>query len=371
MTKNNSKKICLIGNNGFGKPVFDGQRIKVRTYKTVLESEGFNVELIELDKPLRNLLGIFSKIKKGIKANDIIVLIASDNGERVLIPYINRINRKYKKRFIFSQIGTSFLFPYIKNMTEDQKRDFFHNHNFLNYKPKTKTVNNLKKIDVILTETQLINDTFSAFFGLDNCHFITNFRFVKQPSNDVHLLNNKLMYLSRVTTKKGIFDLINVVTDINKNTSIRLSLDIFGTIYLSKGENDLFKSLLSDGISYCGELNQDDVLNTIQKYDFLCFPTKCEGEGTPGCIIESLIAGVPVVSSDFTQSDELLTSGVDSIVYDINNSKNMKDDLINIYTHKDKYNSLRSGAYISGSKFTYFYNRENFLQLIRGENDEK
>ena len=41
------KTICLIGNNGFGAPVFDGQRIKVRTYKNVLESEGFGVHLVE------------------------------------------------------------------------------------------------------------------------------------------------------------------------------------------------------------------------------------------------------------------------------------------------------------------------------------
>ena len=282
-------KICLIGNNGFGAPVFDGQRIKVRTYKNVLESEGFDVRLVELDKPLKRIFTIFSQIKRGIKECDVVVLITSDNGERVLIPYINRINKKYHKRFVFSQIGTSFLFRHIKDMSEEEKRAFFHEHNFQGHKPQKKVANNLKKIDAILTETDLINGAFSKFFGLDNCHAITNFRVYDQTKDSLNReCDNKLVYLSRITAKKGIFDLLDVLKEIKEKRGLNASLDIYGTLYLSEDEKKLFDSYLNEQIRYCGELDPTKTIDTLAQYDLLCFPTKCEGEGTPGCIVESL-----------------------------------------------------------------------------------
>lgn len=364
-------KVCLIGNNGFGKPVFDGQRIKVRTYKNVLEHEGCAVNLVELDKPLKRIFKIRSNIKKGIKNCDVIVLITSDNGERVLIPFINRINRRYKKRFVFSQIGTSFLYPYIKSFSEEQKSLFFHKHNFLGLKPKKKVVKNLKVIDAILTETELINDAFSKFFSLNNCHFVTNFRFIDQVKSDYRPLNNKLIYLSRVTARKGIFDLLKVLKDINENEKQNFSLDIYGTIYMDEEEKALFNSFLNEKIAYKGEISQNKIIETFQQYDLLCFPTKCEGEGTPGCVIESLIAGTPVLSSSFTQADELLDNNKNSLIYEFNNNDDMKRKLVSFLGNDELYQTLKSGAFKSGYKFTFSYNRDAFLKIICGDSYEK
>ncbi len=363
-----NKKICLIGNNGFGAPVFDGQRIKVRTYKNVFESEGFDVHLVELDRPLKRLFKIFSQIKKEIKECDVVVLITSDNGERLLIPYINRINKKYDKRFVFSQIGTSFLFKHIKDLSEEEKRAFFHEHNFGKRKPKNKVVKNLKKIDVILTETDLINSAFAKFFTLDNCFAVTNFRVYEQDdSKQSRVCENKLIYLSRITEKKGVFDLLSVLKDIKEKQALNASLDIYGMLYLSEEEKKEFDSYLNESVKYCGELNPTQTIDTLKQYDLLCFPTRCEGEGTPGCIVESLIAGTPVLSSNFTQSDELLNNGVDSLIYEFGNLEDMKNKLVSFLSQKVDYQALRSGASKSGEKFTYRYNRDKFLKLIIGE----
>ncbi len=361
------KKICLIGNNGFGKPVFDGQRVKVRTYKNVLESEGFDVHFVELEQPLKRILTIFSQIKKEIKRCDVIVLITSDNGERLLIPYINRINKKYNKRFVFSQIGTSSLYKYLKTMTEEEKRDFFYNNNFNGLKPNKNDLKKFRKIDVILTETTLINNTFSRFYNLDNCYQMTNFRVQNEYHDVFNKPSNKLIYLSRVMTRKGIFDLIHVLKSIDDKNKIDFSLDIYGGLDFSKEEKTLFKSLLNDKIRYRGELNPTQTIDTLKQYDLLCFPTRCEGEGTPGCIVESLIAGTPVLSSNFTQSDELLNNGVDSLIYEFGNLEDMKDKLVSFLSQKVDYQALRSGASKSGGKFTYRYNRDKFLKLIIGE----
>lgn len=361
------KHICLIGNNAFGQPVFDGQRIKVRTYKIIFETEGFDVNFVELDKPYLRLLHIFSQIKKGIKECDVIVLITSDNGEKLLIPYINKVNKKYKKRFIFSQIGTSFLYNHVKSLTEEEKRDFFHNYNFGNQKPKAKVVDNLRKIDIIMTETDLITGAFSKFFGLSNCFCMTNFRIAKtERASFKNAGDLKLMYLSRINEKKGIFDLLEVVKGLIGDGR-KVSLDIYGTSYLSDEEQSVFNGYLNESIKYCGELLPENVLSTIKNYNMLCFPTKCEGEGTPGCIIESLIAGVPVLSSSFTQSDELLKNNVDSLIYKFEDKNDLKLSLLKVLNGEVSLQKLGENAFESGKKFTYDYNRDRFLELINGE----
>lgn len=359
------KRICLIGNNAFGQPVFDGQRIKVRTYKETFEKEGFEVELVELDKPLKRLFKIFSNIKKAIKQCDIIVLITSDNGERILIPYINRINKKYNKRFVFSQIGTSFLYKYIKPMSEERKNKFFYEHDFSDLKPKKKLVRQLSQIDAILAETELIKETFETFFNLSNCHYLTNFRdnLILTKTNNFNSYN-KLIYLSRVTSRKGIFDLMNVLSD---DKFSNLSLDIYGTLSFDDNELYLFNSLLNERIKYCGEVTPDKTIATLAQYDFLCFPTKCEGEGTPGCVVESLIAGVPVLSSNFTQSKELLKDGFDSIIYGFGDLEDLEHKLSYIASGGVDVNALKANALESGKRFTYGYNREKFLFLITGK----
>ena len=361
------RRICLIGNNAFGKPVFDGQRIKVRTYLNVLKKEGFDVDLIDLDKPFFRLFKIFRAIKKGLIKDDTIILISSDRGERLLVPYINRLNKKYKKRFIFSQIGTSFLYRHIKNLTNAQQIEFFNGNNFFGQRPEKKVQKQLRRINVILPETKLIEECFSKFYGLTNCIAITNFRDVvvdfveKQPSDFV-----RLVYISRLTKRKGIFDLIDVVNLVNGLKNNRVLLDIYGTKYFDKSENTTFENLLSERIKYKGEIKPENVIATLREYDLLCFPTLCEGEGTPGCVIESLISGTPVLSSSFTQSQELLKNGFDSYIYQFGDTNDLKNKLIEYIDNKEKM-KMNKNAYESGKVFTYQFNRTLFLKIICGD----
>lgn len=357
--------VCLIGNNGFGKPVFDGQRIKVRTYKNCLEQEGIDVTFVELDNPKKRLFTIFKDIKKGIKKCDVIVLITSDNGERLLIPYINKVNKKYKKRFVFSQIGTSFLYRYVKPMSEERKTKFFCDHDFTGVVPNKKTIHELNKIDAILTETELINGTFKSFFHLNNCYYLTNFRNVGiQDDKTKNDSNHSLIYLSRVMARKGIYDLISVL---KKDDFKNVHLDIYGSLCMDEKEKEYFHSLLDNKIRYCGELLPDKTIQTIKQYDLSCFTTKCEGEGTPGCIVESLIAGTPVLSSNFTQSKELLKNGFDSLIYNFGDLDDLEKKLKEFINKKVDVTKLKENALKSGYRFTYEYNRDMFLSLIFGK----
>ena len=97
-------KILLIGNSGLKHHGEDGQTVKVRLYLKKMQDEGFEVQYVDLEGFSKHIFSILSKIRKGIKVCDRIVLISAMRGCKYLIPYINRHNKKYQKPFILPLI---------------------------------------------------------------------------------------------------------------------------------------------------------------------------------------------------------------------------------------------------------------------------
>lgn len=360
------KKICLIGNNNFGGSISDGQRIKVRTYLEVLEKEGFDIFFVELEAWKKRIFKTISSIKKGIKTCDIILIMAGPSGCRKIIPLVNLLNRKYKKRVVYSMIGTGTLSLQIKNKIKDTEvNDLFQNKNYTLVKDN-RFSKHLKKMNIILAETDVIRDMYKNAYRLENCETMTNFRIISKKVDrceDRKVI--KLIYLSRVMKEKGIFDLISSINDCPYRN---FALDIFGVLDLSEDESLLFYNNLNERIQYKGVLNPNDVIDTFRLYDLFIFPTRFPQEGVPGVIVESLLAGTPVLASDFGQAKSLLEEGVDSLIYDMYDVNDLKTKLF-LFLDDDLLKSkLKYNAKSSGYKFTYEYNRNRFLTYITGDN---
>ncbi len=364
-------RILLIGNSGNKKHGTDGQTVKVRLYYKKIKDEGFDVDFVDLEnfskKPIRTLLSI----KKYLKTCSRIVLLTAERGSKILIPFINFINRKYKKQLVFPLIGISVLHTTIDNMSEENKIDFLVNGNYSLSKPDKKLVKQLKKIDYILPETLLLTKAFTNFYGLNNVYQLNNFREEKQISQAGSNSNSlRLVYVSRVMAIKGIFDILPVVKELN-NEGFDVVLDIYGNKKLSEEESTTFDSYLDkDHIKYKGTIDYNSVTETIANYDLFVFPTRYYGEGTPGVIAESLIAGVPIITSDFPQAKYILKNGFDSIFYKMTDIKELKDIIINIIRNKDKLIKMKANAYTSGKEYTYNHERKAFLRYICGIGEE-
>ena len=284
----------LIGNSG-NKNHLNGQAIKVKLYKDLLTKEKVEFAFVDLNRFSRHPLSTMLKIAKKIKRYDRIVLLTAQRGVKVLIPFINFCNRKIKKPFVLPMIGVNILHKYIDSLSDDDHYAFMHNLDFKNTRPKKRDIKNLKKITYILPENELIKRVVTNFFGLNNVEVLQNFRdydlLEKQVAKESKYIN--LVFLSRIAKEKGIFELIDNVSDINKSTSI-VKLDIYGEKYLDKSELTIFDSKLNQDIRYLGALENDRVVDKLSFYDILVFPTLYKGEGTPGIIAESFILGGPV-----------------------------------------------------------------------------
>jgi glycosyltransferase involved in cell wall biosynthesis len=85
-------------------------------------------------------------------------------------------------------------------------------------------------------------------------------------------------------------------------SSIKLIFDLYGTIYNASywKECQLVINRLPSNITvnFCGSLEKEKVQATLKEYDFLFMPS--QGENFGHSIIESLLAGCPVIISDRT-----------------------------------------------------------------------
>ena len=360
-------KICLIGNSGIKNKVFDGQTEKVKLYIKKICDEGNEIFFVDLESFFKNPFGILRKIKKGIKICDRIVLLAAERGCMVLIPYINLINRKYKKPFILPLIGIGVLHHLLRNLSEEEKISFFIHKKYGLAKRDKRLSSKLSKITAILPETSLLADAYVEIFKLNNVVVLNNFRDIEPVLNTPFHKDDKLhiIYASRVMSIKGIFDLVKVVNEINQDAP-KISLDIFGINNLNKEENKKFMSSLNEHVTYGGQIDNDKLVKIISNYDLFAFPTKYIGEGTPGVISESLLASTPVLSSTFPQADFLLKDKYDAIFFEINNENDLKEKINWIINNKPLLYKMRKNVFLSSKRFSYSHNRSVFLKYICG-----
>jgi glycosyltransferase involved in cell wall biosynthesis len=179
-------------------------------------------------------------------------------------------------------------------------------------------------INVLFVQTEslkadlICNNIKSKIIVMHNFKIYSNFVF----HHEYFPLNANLFrfcFLSRVTETKGIFDAIEIVEKYNyKNDLNKIELDIFGIIdpIYSNEFNILLET--KDFIRYCGIIPYKDVPKVITKYFMLLFPTKFDGEGFPGAILDSLAAGLPVLSSNFKYYQDILIDNYTGLSFKIN-----------------------------------------------------
>ena len=362
-------KILLIGNSGIKRNGTDGQTVKVRLYLKKIQDEGFDVLFVDLESFSKHPISKLFQIKKYIEKCDRIVLLTAERGTRILVPFINYVNKKYRKPFVFPLIGLGVLHFYMKNLSKQQQLDFLVNKNYSICQRNVKWEKQLSKMTYILPETDELCDAYIHFLHLNNVYKLNNFRDFESIKTQIYSVNNpiKAIYLSRVWREKGIFDLLEVVGNINKN-GIKIELDIFGSKNLNSYEDVAFNKFINenDEIKYHGPIDSSHVVSALSKYDIFIFPTRYTGEGTPGVISESLIAGVPVLTADFAQANLLLKDGCDSLFYKMFDKRDLEEKMMYIINNKEVLIKMREKAAESGKQYTYTFERDNFLHYVCG-----
>lgn len=126
------------------------------------------------------------------------------------------------------------------------------------------------------------------------------------------------LFISRIIRDKGAADILYVSSELNRlGYTNKFVVDFYGSIEPSFKKEFEAGLALCENLRYCGKINMLNWNNysVLAKYHYMLFPTYWHGEGCPGVIIDSFIAGVPVLASDWAFVTEYVHDGLTGKIF--------------------------------------------------------
>lgn len=294
------KKIFVLGYFGYKTNQLDGQTIRTRNV----------YELIKKNKPANKIRHFDSEILQHRKitalqilknlfwCDQLIYLPGKNNLNKLLL--LIEFTQKIRKISIVQVAIGGWLHEYI---TKNKK-----------------TVKVFKTFDSILLQSKTLAKSLTDDFGLVNATYFPNYRIQDfKPKIKRKHENNifKIVFMARVVKEKGIDKIFEFADFIKTQVGLenKLIIDFYGPIILK--DRDYFNEKIKqyDFVNYKGVLQPDKIYKTLSNYDVLLLPTRYEGEGFPGTILDAYISGVPVIVSNWKFIPEFVEHGKTGFIY--------------------------------------------------------
>ena len=203
--------------------------------------------------------------------------------------------------------------------------------------------------------------------GIQNVIVFPNFKNLKICS-----LNEKpvtytrplsLVYMSRISERKGIQNLVAEINRINKD-GIHYTLDIYGSI--QNGFEKEFTQLekqFGKAIRYNGQVDPLETSTVMKDYFLHVFPTTFQTEGYPGSVLDALSAGVPTLSARWVSYEDVLVEGKTGLSYTLGDWDELRERLVEIDLNPDKIWDMREACIEEAQK----YRPENVIKIMLKE----
>lgn len=339
-------KIGTCGHYDLINTIPNGQTIKtIDVTSQLINFYGINnVKIVSTHIWKRRPLKLFFQLFKLARTSENIIIFPDYNGVQVIVPILLFFQKIYKFSLSYVVIGA--WLPELLNK-------------------KKKLMKKIKKVDYLFVETRTLANQLSDL-GIFNTHIFPNFKDLEIVDEKKLNYSNakplKLCFFSRVTPKKGIEELINVIREINNEYQYTIyTLDIYGPIDLSFEQefNKLLNTCLNE-IKYCGVVEPLNSVNILKEYFLQVFPTRYKTEGFPGSILDSYFSGLPVLASRWNSWDDIIEEGKTGLSYEFDNFIDLKDKLIYIADNPDLINDMRINC-INRAKL---YKPEEVIKVI-------
>lgn len=342
-------KIGIIGHFGGNKQFLDGQTIKTKEINEYLEKY-YNIKTLKFDtyKNARNPLKLVYSINRMLKKSDIVIVLLSTRGYRIITPILMFLNNIYKKRIFDIVIG-------------GKRYNIYKNNNLITRASR--------KYEKIFVETHNIKEKYEKN-NLNNVEVLYNFKNLEKSKIKKSNLNLNLCTFSRVIEEKGISDAIESVIAANKKIKKNVfSLDIYGEIgkdYIEKFEKLIKKS--PSYIKYKGKIDYDKSVQTLNDYDIMLFLTYYKNEGFAGTIIDALYAGLPVIATDWNNNFEILKDNKTGVSVEIKNIEQVSDKIIKLYNNKNLLLQMKKNCLKESDKYKPDKVMKKLIDIIEKSN---
>lgn len=300
------KKIAVLGHfmYGYDDVAVNGQAVKTHNYLELLSKKygSENISVLDTNYFRKKLFSNYRKIIRICQKCDAIVIMPTQNGLKLILPVLHLLKKKYKFTIVYPVIG-GWLPETVDNVRLIRKY--------------------LHCVDAIYLETDQLTQELQKR-GFSTAKTVANFslHFGKVCQWKYSEKRNvcRCYTFSRVTKTKGISEAIKAICMLNQiNSGTHYTLDIYGPLDEMYAIELKQKCSESEDVHYGGVLSGDQILPILSAHDLMIFPTYYAGEGMPGSVIESFLAGVPVIASDWHNNSEVVKNGYTGVVYQLGN----------------------------------------------------
>ena len=183
---------------------------------------------------------------------------------------------------------------------------------------------------------------------------MVNLKRIKFSSNSQNKRSFDILYAGGLRKMKGGLTLIKAFNEIDNPN---IMLHIFGD-----GEDELvFKELAKEEkrIIFHGKLKNIDLQKFYKKVDISIVPSECY-ENFPTVILESNMAGVPVIGSKIGGIPEMIKENYNGFIFEMGNKEELKQKIIYCIKNRSKLKKMK----INCINITKNYNKDNILPKL-------
>lgn len=198
--------------------------------------------------------------------------------------------------------------------------------------------------------------------GYKNVLYVPNFKKISYIPDKSPKISSplKFVFLSRIIPDKGCDLIIDAIKKLNKE----IGKEHFLVHFYGKIDHDYQPQFLNaiheiPNIEYKGFLNLTVLSNydVLANYSAMLFPTFWKGEGFPGILIDAMIAGTPVIASNWGYNAEIIKNNHTGVIIKSKDSNSLAEAMTSFINDTSQVERLARNCQSQAMK----YDTENVL----------
>lgn len=233
------------------------------------------------------------------------------------ILYIKFLKKKNKKVLLHFHSGT---FPSFYEKQSTKKKRYIKKH--------------LNSVDKIIVLSEKWKQIYSDLIEVRKIHILNNGIKTTEYNNssikNFNLVNKNFLFLGRLNSNKGIYDLIVAFTLLrNKYDDVKLIIAGDGDEELEKIDKIIKDNKLQENIKILGWINHKEKLEIFKEVGTVVLPSYFEG--FPMTIVEGMAAGCAIISSNVGAIPEIISETENGFLITPGDTTNLFNNMERIY----------------------------------------
>lgn len=188
--------------------------------------------------------------------------------------------------------------------------------------------------DYVICLSQVWEDFYTSNFNVKKIQIVPNI--IDYPKQNENIKDNKsitFLFLGLVGYRKGVFDLIKIISE-NKSRYIgEIKLIIGGNGEVEKLKKIIKDDNLEEIVEFVGWISNEQKTNLLQKADIYILPSY--NEGLPISILEAMSYGKAIISTNVGGIPEIVIPGKNGMLVEPGNLTEIKSAIDYFIEHPE------------------------------------